>query len=236
VLGLLPEKSWAVAINFDDLPAGFCVPNPQCSPVPDSVLTDDLAHLGVIFGRAGESAGVAVIDGRQVNLGPSSFANTVVGLGSGGNIPSNFTGSIFFSFFFPGTGVAGVTDFASFTLGDGGGDADSFSIHAFGLDDQLVSSFIRPVDPADVGRFPVEVAAVGIHRLEIQRLVGQGTQFGYSLDDLSFNPVQSAGVPLSLPEPSTWMMLLSGLAGCLALKRQAGRRTRRQSTAARHKR
>jgi hypothetical protein len=50
-----------------------------------------------------------------------------------------------------------------------------------------------------VGRFPIEVAVAGIHRVEIERLVGQGTQFGYSLDDLAFNPVQAAESPLPTP-------------------------------------
>jgi hypothetical protein len=226
VLGLLPAKAWAVTIHFDDLPAGFCVPNPQCSPVPDSILSNDLAGLGVVFGRSGQSAGAAVIDGTRVNVGPSSFPNTIVGLDSAGNIPSNFTGSIFFGFFLPGTGVSAVTDFVSFTLGDGGGDADSFQIRTFGLDDELLSSFIRPVDTSEVGRFPVEVGVMGIHRIEIVRLVGQGTQFGYSLDDLAFSPVQSIESPLATPEPATWMMLISGLGGCLALKRYSGRGTR----------
>jgi len=217
---LSPWSAWAVTIDFDDLEAGFCIPSPQCSPSPGMVLSDDLLNMGVVFGRPGESAGVAVIDGTRVKLGPSSFPNTIVGLNAAGDIPSNFTGSIFFGFFSPG-GTPTVSDSVSFTLGDGGGDSDNFEIRAYGLDDQMLTSFIRPVDPNDVGRFPVEVWVDGIHRIEIERLVGNGTQFGYSLDDLTFEHTEP-GLH-SMPEPSTWLMLLSGLAGGWALRRFARR-------------
>jgi hypothetical protein len=218
-LAFSPWSAGAVTINFDDLEAGFCLPNPQCSPTAGMVLSDGLLDLGVVFGRPGQSSGVAVIDGTRVNLGPSSFPNTIVGLNSAGNIPSNFTGSIFFGFFVPGSGTPAVSDFVSFTLGDGGFDADSFEVRAYGLEDQMLSSFIRPTDAGEVGRFPVEVFAEGIHRIEIERLAGGGTQFGYSVDDLAFDLDYTEPRLHSMPEPSTWLMLLSGLAGCLALKR-----------------
>jgi hypothetical protein len=188
------------------------------------VLSDDLLDLGVVFGQSGQSSGVAVIDGTKVKLGPSSFPNTIVGLDAAGNIPSNFTGSIFLGFFKPGTATPAVSEYVSFTLGDFCCDADSFEIRAYGLDDQMLTSFIRPVDPNDVGRFPVEVWVDGIHRLEIERLVGTGAQFGYSVDDLSFDLEYQDPDLDSMPEPSTWLMVLSGLAGCLALKRYSRRR------------
>jgi hypothetical protein len=173
----------------------------------------------VVFGMPGQSAGVAVIDGRRVNLGPSSFPNTIVGLNAAGSIPSNFTGNIYFQFFLPGSTTPAASNLVSFTLGDGGFDADNFEIRAYGLDGQMLTSFLRPTDPAEVGRFPVEIAMDGIHRVEIQRLAGTGTQFGYSVDDISFDLNAQPGLH-SMPEPSTWLMLLSGLAGCLALRRR----------------
>ena len=214
---LLPGSARAVTISFDDLASGFCVPNPQCAPPAGTVLSDELLNLGVVFGQSGQSAGVAVIDGSRVNLGPSSFPNTIVGLNPAGDIPSNFTGSIFFGFFTPG-GTAAVTDSVSFMLGDGGGDADSFEIRAYGLDGQMLSSLIRPTDPDVVARFPVEVSVDGIHRIEIERIAGTGTQYGYSLDDLAFDLDGEPGMQ-SVPEPGTSWMVLSGLGGCLALKR-----------------
>lgn len=220
---LSPGSAWAVTIHFDDLQSGFCLPNPQCAPSSGMVLSDDLLNQGVVFGRAGQSAGVAVIDGTRVNLAPSSLANSIVGLNAAGNIPSNFTGSIFFGFFTPATSTPTVSDSVSFMLGDGGGDADRFEIRAYGLDDQMLTSFIRPEDPSNIGRFPVEVWVEGIHRIEIQRLAGNGPQFGYSLDDLSFDLEYAEPGLHSMPEPSTWLMLLSGLAGCLALKRYSRR-------------
>ena len=215
---LLPWGASAATIHFDDLESGFCLPNPLCTPTAGMVLSVDLLNLGVVFGQPGQSAGVAVIDGTRVNLAPSTFPNTIVGLDTAGNIPSNFTGTIYFGFFLPGSSTPAVSDFVSLTVGDGGFDADNFEIRAYGLDGLLVTSFLRPTDPSEVGRFPVEVLVDGIHRIEIQRLAGSGTQFGYSVDDVSFE-INSAEPGLhALPEPATWLMLLSGLAGCLALK------------------
>jgi hypothetical protein len=221
LLSLLPANAWATTISFDDLAAGFCVPSPQCAPPAGTILSDELLNLGVVFGQGGQSAGVAVIGGTQVNLGPSSYPNTIVGLNPAGEIPSNFTGSIFFGFFMPG-GAAAVSNSVSFTLGDGGGDADSFEIRAYGLDGQMLSSFVRPTDSGQVARFAVEVPVDGIHRIEIERIAGTGTQFGYSLDDLSFELDGESSVQ-PVPEPSGWLLVLSGLGGCLALQRH-GRR------------
>jgi hypothetical protein len=221
---LAPWSARAVTINFDDLESGYCLPNPQCSPSAGMVLSDTLMNLGVVFGRSGQSAGVAVIDGARVSLAPSSPRNSIVGLNPAGNIPSNFTGSVFFGFFTPGAGTPAVSDYASFTLGDACCDADRFEIRAYGLDEQMLTSFIRPVDSSEVGRFPVEVWVDGIHRVEIERLVGAGTQFGYSVDDLSFELDNQEPSLDSMPEPSTWLTLLSGLAGYLGLRRYCHRR------------
>jgi hypothetical protein len=148
---------------------------------PASVLTDNFASVGVIFGRAGVSAGVAVVNNSS--LAPSSGVLTVVGLDADGIMPRTdqgaHVGDIYFYFVLPGTTSPGVTDAISFTVGDAGGDEDIFQIRSYGLDGTLLD--LQNVSGAS--RFAVSINAPGVHRVEVDF----SGDFGYGMDDLSFN-------------------------------------------------
>lgn len=174
------------------------------TPVPSSVITDQFASDGVIFGRAGISAGVAVV---RDSLAPSSGLNSVAGLDADGIIPGTTTGAdlgdIYFSFL-------GVTDYVSFTIGDSGGDVDIFDIRAYDASDNLVINDHYE----NASRFGVGLSGFDIARVEVD-FTGA---FGYSLDDLSFNDVRS------VPEPASLALLGLGLAGIGLTARRKNRK------------
>ena len=194
VLGLLSASrnaASATTLDFEGLPITFISSGGNLTPVPSSVLTANYQSLGVLFGRGGVSAGVAVV---RDTLAPSSGLNSVVGLDAGGHIPGiegTVAGDIYFSFVLPGSLTPGITDSISFTIGDEGFDLDSFQIRAYNLADALISS----QNVSGVSRFPVNISVPGVHRVEVDFLP---TDFGYSIDDLQFvTPV---------PEPSTFAL------------------------------
>ena len=123
------------------------------------------------------------------------------------NRPAVKISLIYFNFVLPGTTVAAVTDFVSFTIGDSGGDLDVFQIRAYALDGSLISV----QDLSGTSRFAASISVAGIHRVEID-FTGD---YGYSMDDLEFNtPTGEAPVP----EPST--MALLGLGGLVMYLRR----------------
>lgn len=166
-------------IDFDDLPA---FDDDGTTPSAASVLSDDLAHLGVIFG-SGTSAGVAVIDSGVIQAG--SGMNSVVGLDAAGDIPSRAIGDIAFRFVDPFTGADTTASGVSFTIGDGGGDLDEYEISAYDLDGNRV--YFLPT--ASTGRFAVNISSNEVARVEID-FTGA---FGYSLDDLAYTVVPGPG-------------------------------------------
>ena len=185
------------------------------TPPAGTVLTNQFAAQGVVFGLAGASAGVAVTDAA---LAASSGVNTIVGLTAAGNITLADTNDIYFSFVTGGGSAPGITDLVSFTLGDSGGDTDVFVIHAFDA-----SGFeIATQNVSGVARFPVTIAAAGINRVRIEFL---SDPFGFSLDDLGFNDT----VPVAVPEPSS--LFSGGLAGTCSAWPPACRRRKAKATA-----
>jgi len=190
---LITGMAQAVVIDFDSISAYNTVVGGNATPVAGSVITDQFSSDGVIFGRAGVSAGVAVVRG---DLAPSSGLNSVAGLNADGQIPGvspgGAVGDIYFNFL-------GLTDYVSFTIGDGGGDTDIFDIRAYDAGDNLVynTHYENP------SRFLVGFGGFDIARVEVDFT---GT-FGYSLDDLTFNDVRQ------VPEPSSLALLGLGLVG-----------------------
>lgn len=177
------------------------------TPDPSSVLTDNFMPDGLLFGDV-MSAGVAVV---RDSLAPSSGLNSVAGLDISGNIPGTESGGrvgdIYFSFVLPGTQTSAYTNYVSFTVGDSGFDLDEFEIRSYDLADKLID--VQNV--SGISRFPVTIDMPEIHRVEVDF----SGEFGYSLDDLSFeNPV---------PEPST--ILLFSLGGLAVMKKRRSRET-----------
>lgn len=206
------ESAKAASFDFEGLPATFL---PADTPTPGSVLTDNFISQGVRFGKAGVSAGVAVVE-PGFGLSPGTIGNSVVGLDQFGNIPHIITGDIFFNFVLPGTTTAAVTDFLSFTLGDGdviGADLDVFDIRLYDLTDNLIDT----LNVSGLSRFPVSINSPGIHRVEIDF---QG-DFGYSMDDLAFNtPTETPRESVPEPTSALGVLALGGLGVVSILKRK----------------
>jgi len=199
--------AYATPLDFEGLPYTLVTSGGNHTPDPGSVLTNNFASQGVVFGKLGISAGVAVV---RDSLAPSSGLNSVAGLDAGGIIPGTtsgaFLGDIYFSFVVPGSSVPATTDWVSFTIGDAGGDLDIFQIRSYDLSDTLINS----ADVSGASRFPWSLALAGIHRVEVD-FTGD---FGYSLDDLDFN----AGV---VPVPGAILLgtIGAGLVGWLRRRR-----------------
>ncbi|MBH8563284.1 PEP-CTERM sorting domain-containing protein [Nostoc sp. CENA67] len=198
----------AVLLDFEGLPT---TPLPSSTPVPESVLTDDLISDGVLFGKTGVSAGVAVVE-NGFGLDPGA-GNTVVGLDQFGNIPNIVTGDIFFSFVVPNTLQPGQTDFVSFSIGNGGGDVDVFEIRAFDFNNTL----LQTQNFAKEAAFPVSFSLPGINRIEVD-FTGE---FGYALNDLNFNTPTPA---TSVPEPQAILGLATVLGMGVLMQRKASKK------------
>lgn len=203
-LALLPAAGQATLVNFDALPASTLpsgLPNN-----PASVLTTQLADQGVVFGLAGASTGVAVVDVGTLHF---SGTNAIVGLDAAGLIPAFASGDIHFSFVVPGTLLPGVTNSVSFQVGDTCCDVDSVVIRAFDLAGQLLDE--QALDGTSFQAY--SLAMPGIHRIEVENTSPHTS--GYALDDLLFS------APTGVPEPAS--VLLVGAALCAL--RMRGRRT-----------
>lgn len=184
----------AVLINFDDHAS---TTNISGTPTPESVVTTEYSSDGVVFGRAGVSAGVAVIN----NGNTFSVPNGACGLDALGNITDICTGDLYFNF------VDGVnnaaTDFVSFVIGDSGGDLDGWIINVFDLADNLLEARSVTSEANTLQTF----AHTGMHRFHLDWTDITGG--GYLFDDLSFNTPGSTDVPESMP----FVLMLVGLIG-----------------------
>jgi len=206
VLGLIlvASPASAVLLDFEGLP--FAPGTGGNFPAAVNVLTDDFESDGVLFGRAGLSAGVVVVE-APASFGPSSGILSVTGLLADGFWPSASIGDIYFEFVIPNTVLSSTVDSVSFTIGDAGGDLDPFQIRSYNLADALIDTQNVSGD----SRFAVSIVAPGIHRVEIDFLNASG---GYSMDDLAFD--LPGGV---VPEPATMMLMGLGLAGFVLRRR-----------------
>src|SRR5688572_4016513 len=88
----LSSPAPAVLITFEPHDAGTALTG---TPPPASVVTTEFAPLGVVFGRAGVSAGVSV-QSSATNV--ASPPNGACGLNAAGAIPNICAGDIFFNF------------------------------------------------------------------------------------------------------------------------------------------
>lgn len=190
----LSNSSVAALINFDDHAATSQV---NGTPTASSVVSNDYASEGVVFGRAGLSTGVAVVN----NSNTFSSPNGACGLNADGNIPASCAGDIYFNF------VSGAndatTDSVSFVVGDSGGDIDSWVVYVYDIADNLLES--RAFSSA--ANITQSFSHTGMHRFHIDWAASFNS--GYLFDNLSFNTPTSIA---SVSEPSSFALLGLGLA------------------------
>lgn len=191
---LFAASCQAAFLDFDILPSST-LPTGTPNNVA-SVLTNQLNGQGIVFGRAGLSAGVAVVTVGTLDY---SSPNSIVGLDAAGDIPATASGDIYFYFVVPGTSTPGVTDSVSFQIGDSCCDTDSVLIRAYSLGDALLNEQLIEGTSFQ----PYSLAMSGIHRIEIENVSPHNS--GHALDNLFFND------PVATPEPSTFALLAAGL-------------------------
>src|SRR5262245_31526913 len=129
-----PSLGNQILLDFERFAPSSC--RAICTPDPFSVLSNRESD-GVIFGKPGKSTGVAVVQNVAANS-PSSGTKTVAGLDENGRIPGASTGDIFVSFVVPDTKNPATTNFVSFSIGDSGGDLDTFEIRLFDVNNSLL--------------------------------------------------------------------------------------------------
>ena len=195
-----------VTLDFNDLPFTEQSGQPPYNgyaPLPQSVLTDHFRPVGVVFGREGLSAGVAVFkasyDGNHAVA--ALDAHGLVPPGDDDHDSGAFAGDTYFRFVTPGTDVPTVADDVVFNVGDAGFDLDVFDIRSYGLDGALVDS----QSFSTIAWRRVSLPTAG-HRVEVDF----HGDLGYWLDDLSFSVV---------PEPQS-LALVAGAALCTARRRR----------------
>jgi len=194
-----------MTINFEGLDYTQVSTGGNITPNLASVLTNDFMSDGLLFGRAGVSAGVAVVRGPYA---PSSGRQSVVALDASGILRDYGSDDIYFSFVEPGMLTPGHTDYVSFTIGDGGGDLEEFQIRSY----NYAGTVIDTQNVSGTARFSVTIAKPGIHHVEVDYI---GQLWGYSLDDMSFN------TPVSTPTPGAIVLgsIGVGIVGWLIKRR-----------------
>jgi hypothetical protein len=195
VLVPFAASSHAVLLDFESLDGVSAQAGPI---VPVAVIDDEFASDGILFGKAGISAGVGVINSVAFIDSMIVPARTIGGLDAGGILPGVgsgcCTGDIYFKFL-------GVTDLISFIVGDLGGDFDVFEIRAYDIANTLVD--LQNVQGDSFQN--VTIAVAGIHRVEVD--FDNSNEYGYALDDLQFNEV----TPVTVPAPSVLVLMFAGM-------------------------
>lgn len=187
-----------IIIDFDDHAGTATADGPA---PPESIVDTDYAHLGVIFGRPGVSAGVAVIN----NTAAFSDPHAATGLDDAGVIDS-LTGDIHFYFVTPGTMQPATVDEVRWVMGDNGGDLDKWVVTAYDLNDNQLQPLLL-VQSFD--QIPVHLTFPGMHRIHVRWNVD--SKAGFLFDDLQFEPPPA----LATPEPASvafWSLGLVALA------------------------
>ena len=202
LLSATPFRAEAVTINFDEL---------NVSAGPQQFDDDHYLNLGVrlsLRNPNGAVGGPTIVQEPWGGNGASSDPNAVA-FGFGGSLlEALFIDSV--------TGLAGVTDFVSFVVGDRSGEADPIFASAFDINGALLGTgnfTSQPTNVLGVQDFgTISFALAGIHRI----VVGDRSSSGASFDDLTFNRVRGAEVP----EPTTMALVLSGTLGRGMIRRK----------------
>ncbi len=192
-LMLMSGVSNAVLINFDN---HIATSQGSGTPPANTVVTNDYISEGVVFGRTGVSAGVAVVNNPNTYSNP----NGVCGLNAIGDLTSSCIGDIYFNFV--NNQSDAVTDFVSFVVGDSGGDLDRWVINVFGIADKLLES--RAV--SSLSNVTETFSYSGMNRFQILWASSETT--GFLFDDLNFS---SPTISVVASEPGTIVLLGLGL-------------------------
>lgn len=215
--GITAASAAPVVLGFDSLASTAAFFG---QPSAASVLTGDFANQGLIFGRAGESAGVAVSNNNN------SFSSlSVIGLEADGTIKPALASDIHFFFVDPTDGATpSTTDFVSFVIGDNGGDADIWDINLFDINDNMLST----QNVVSTTHILQTFNQAGIARVEID--FNDSSSTGYLLDNLSFNQPGATAVVITVtqaavPLPASLPLFGAALVGLAALRLRNGART-----------
>ena len=164
---------------------------------------DQYRPEGIVFDRPITIEDVEALD--------ASFFNDFF-LPGGGTAPNALVLSVFprpdleiaATFVVPGTTTPGVTDFVQLDVFDGNVGTSLGTLQVFDVNDVLIGSVSIVTPPS--GHAVYSINTPGIANL---RLVDDGD--GALYDNLSFNT--------PVPEPSTWLLLVCGLAGVALARR-----------------
>lgn len=196
MISALPQQAEAVSINFDTFPNNSIVPN-------NTVITTQYASLGVTFSSPAPAGGpLAGVLAGEVSSPPHSLYGfdpvTQAGLfpilmDITGALPNSLSvalisvGNATVTATAFASDLVTVLDMVSVTHGSGAG---------VGLDN---------IDP-------ITLHGIGIARVSFAITQTGPVLDGFGIDDVVFTPETGP----SVPEPGTWLLLTTGLAGLLS--------------------
>ena len=214
VLGWGMPSAKADTLNFDSLAA---MVGPVGTPVPASArLSNQLLNSGVRFSSGSDFVAVVGLGSGHATSG----LNGIGGVNSAGQL--SYFIPIRVTFFLPSDpSIQAVTDFVSIR-GDMFPLMGTLTLQAFDLNGNLLGSV---TEPDSIGT-TLSLSVAGIHSIRLSQSSGT-----VAFDDLSFNPLAAAGPTTPVSEPTTMLLLGTGLAGIAGMikqrRRQASKRRER---------
>jgi hypothetical protein len=206
-------------ITFEE-PILTAMSNSPGAPVPVGAQLSN-QFLGTLGASFSSGAGyVAVVDHGFPTLTPTP-PNIIGGTTAAGTL--DYSAPITVSFFDPSnTSNAATTDHVK-VLGDLFGlGSGTVTLNAFDLSGNLLGS-VTDTDNKPLGQGPVlEFDMAGIHSVSFS-----GTSGTVGFDNFEFDPVVTATVTASVPEPAGWALMIAGfgLAGAALRRRRTAAAT-----------